>query len=274
MNITLLVLPSIENLSLFAWCMVVPLTILKIMAKVKDEERVLEMNEDIASINSLFTVVILVSHILYGGISISMIDINLIFYLCSTISTWNVLDTEVSPQVLSILNLFNINSLLDLRAHTSCTSTCIWQFLVCSTCNESIIIFGLDDMLMRLAIFLLHLALDAFNLSWLWYSWDFSCEMKLLVDIGNILLVLVFTEVGTTTTSCHSFIRVLRMDILIWVCAMGNLAISDLRWVFSVVWFICRDCVMHLTCDTVSISLGAAPSTTFADPLVITVIND
>ena len=105
--------------------MVVPLTILKIMAKVKDEERVLEMNEDIASINSLFTVVILVSHILYGGISISMIDINLIFYLCSTISTWNVLDTEVSPQVLSILNLFNINSLLDLRAHTSCTSTCI-----------------------------------------------------------------------------------------------------------------------------------------------------
>ena len=73
--------------------MVVPLTILKIMAKVKDEERVLEMNEDIASINSLFTVVILVSHILYGGISINVININLIFYLCSTISTWNVLDT-------------------------------------------------------------------------------------------------------------------------------------------------------------------------------------
>ena len=127
--IVFLVLLAIEDFSHLRGGVVLPLSILELITEVQDEQWMLKVNEDEASIHSLLAVVVLVGHILDRRVSILVVDVDLFGDLVATIPTRHILDAQICPQVLCPLDLFNVNG-LGLVSHARRASTAIGLYLL------------------------------------------------------------------------------------------------------------------------------------------------
>ena len=88
---------------LFRVVIILPLRILIFFIELHNEKRMLEVNEEVAHVRHLLGLLLVRDHV-KCRIAILVVTINLFFKLLLRETVWDVLDTQVRPEILTLLD--------------------------------------------------------------------------------------------------------------------------------------------------------------------------
>ena len=106
------VLLAVENLGHFGGGVLRPLSILELTTEIKNEQRVLELDEDVAPVHCPFALIVPVGDVLDVGVPVLVVPVDLHLELLLAVSAWKILDAEIGTQVLTPHDLLHIDGVI------------------------------------------------------------------------------------------------------------------------------------------------------------------